>query len=135
MSKPKVLRRVKSKRSSERTVSHLECAFGVLSMTQKVQNGGHLQYFENRGLAQLGETLTALEKLGALCHLHVLEAAAERRRASTKDRIHTVEEYISRALEGEYNEDDSAYGNCQPGMNEYLEAYLSEKLNEFVKLD
>jgi hypothetical protein len=101
----------------------------------EVQNGGHLQYFENQGVARIDETLAALETLGADCHRKVLQAASEHIDSNPRDKILTVEEYISRASEGEYNKYDAAYGECRPEMNEYLEAYLQANLNEFVELE
>jgi Domain of unknown function (DUF4375) len=66
----------------------------------EMQNGEHLQYFENRGLGQLTETLAALDKLGARCQRQVLLAASESSRSNPGDRIVTVEDYISRGLKG-----------------------------------
>ena len=154
MSKPKVLR--KAKRSGLREEPHLIwnafidlialADYEELSEIQRVahlafwyesevQNGGHLQYFENRGTAQVDETLAALETLGAHCHRKVLQAAAGHIYSNRRDKVFTVEEYISRASEGEFEKYDSAYGECQPEMNDYLEAYLQANLNEFVELE
>jgi len=41
----------------------------------EVQNGGHLQYFENCGTERLAETIAALGSLGAPCHQEVLREA------------------------------------------------------------
>lgn len=154
MSKPKILRKVNHSDLQKEPYLIWNAFIDLISLTDyeelneiqqvahlafwyesEVQNGGHLQYFENRGLTRLNETLTALEKLGAHCHRQVLQAASEIRRSNPGDRILAVEDYISRALEGEYNKHDSAYGNCQPGMNEYLEAYLKDNLKEFVEFE
>jgi hypothetical protein len=101
----------------------------------EVQNGGHLQYFENRGVGLIGETLAALERLGAICHRKVLQRASEGIASGPRGKLLTVEEYIRRASEGEYDKYDSAYAECQPEMREYLEFYLQAHLNEFVELE
>jgi len=44
----------------------------------EVQNGGHFQYFENRGLASARETLLALGLLGAGAQKSILEGAARK---------------------------------------------------------
>jgi len=41
----------------------------------EVQNGGHLQYFENRGTEHLGETVEALGVLDASCQQQILREA------------------------------------------------------------
>ena len=41
----------------------------------EVQNGGHLQFFVNRGNAFQDETLAALDVIGATCQRGVLEGA------------------------------------------------------------
>lgn len=154
MTKPKVLRKVN--RSGLQKEPHLiwNAFIDLIALTDyedlseiqrvahlafwyesEVQNGGHLQYFENRGVAQIDETLAALETLGAHCHRKILRAASEHIHSNPRGKIFTVEEYISRAAEGEYEKYDSAYGECQPTMNEYLEAYLQTNLNEFVELE
>ena len=43
----------------------------------EVQNGGHLQYFENRGTEHLQETVNALGLLGAGCQQQILREAGE----------------------------------------------------------
>ena len=154
MSKPKVLRKVNRKALQKEPYLMWNAFIDVIALTDyenlseiqrvahlafwydsEVQNGGHLQYFENRGLARLSETLTALERLGAHCHRQVLQVASEHIRCNPRGRILTVEEYVSRALEGEYDKHDSAFGKCQPEINKYLETYLSEKSNEFVEFE
>ena len=61
----------------------------------EVQNGGHLQYFENRGITLLDETLSALLLLGAECQHAVLEKVAGLFNSKPRDRIGTFEEYVA----------------------------------------
>ncbi len=42
----------------------------------EVQNGGHLQYFENIRGAHLAETIQALDAIGAFCQKHILQSNA-----------------------------------------------------------
>jgi midasin (ATPase involved in ribosome maturation) len=74
----------------------------------EVQNGGHLQYFENRGAGLLTETLKALRALGAECQHGGLESAGRQFVSSQRARIATVEPYVSTALEGKVDAFDSA---------------------------
>src|SRR5436190_988452 len=53
----------------------------------EVQNGGHLQYFENQGTQQLVETIEALKLLGASCQQHVLCEAGELWHSRQRPRI------------------------------------------------
>ena len=57
--------------SSTQRLAHL-----VFWYDSEVQNGGHAQYFENRGTDFLGETLAALLALGLACQAEVLRKAA-----------------------------------------------------------
>ena len=43
----------------------------------EVQNGGHLQFFENRPVSLIDETIVALKSLGTAQHANVLKEAAE----------------------------------------------------------
>ena len=45
----------------------------------EVQNGGHLQYFENRGTGRVEESIGALDRLGAPCQRDVLRDPTMRR--------------------------------------------------------
>src|SRR5437899_9848444 len=69
----------------------------------EVQNGGHLQYFENRGTKYLGETIEALGVLGADGHQAILREAADLFLGPERPRIQTTEAYSAVALEGEFD--------------------------------
>jgi len=100
----------------------------------EVQNGGHLQYFENRGRELLNETLLALRILGAECPHKVLEAANRRFLIKPRSRIETAEEYVATALEGEFDTFDSAYDVCEPSIPDLLEGYLEKHKEYFVEI-
>jgi HrpA-like RNA helicase len=56
--------------SPEQRPAHL-----VYWYESEVQNGGHLQYFENRGTEHLAAPVKALGSLGAMCQQQVLREA------------------------------------------------------------
>jgi hypothetical protein len=101
----------------------------------EVQNGGHLQYFENRGTSVLHDTLAALELLGASCQRGVLEGAALLLSTSQRHRINTVENYIEAAREAKFAASDSAYHACQPPIEKLLAEYFQEYKHEFIEIE
>lgn len=98
----------------------------------EVQNGGHLQYFENRKGGYLSETITALGILDANCQQKVLRDAADLFFSRQRAPIQTVEEYSSIALDEEFSELDSRFHECSPSLMERLEAYLQHHQSSFV---
>jgi hypothetical protein len=57
--------------SAEQRPAHL-----VFWYESEVQNGGHLQYFENRGIEHLAETIAALGLVSASCQQRLLQDAS-----------------------------------------------------------
>jgi hypothetical protein len=100
----------------------------------EVQNGGHLQFFENRGGRHLENTLDALRELGAEGQRQVLSDAISQIRSSPRRPIQTIEEFVARALEGEFDNVDAAYHEVKPSMAELLEKYLDRYTDEFVQV-
>jgi Domain of unknown function (DUF4375) len=100
----------------------------------EVQNGGHLQYFENRGTSLLNETLAALRLLGAESQRSVLEAAALAFSGTRRERINTVEEYVLVALRAEFAASDSAYYACSPPIQKLLADYFEKNKSHFVEI-
>ena len=60
----------------------------------EVQNGGHLQFFENRGTEHLGETIDALGLLRAVSQQQILRDAGELWLSQARPRIETVEGFF-----------------------------------------
>jgi hypothetical protein len=110
-------------------------AYLVFWYEQEVQNGGHLQYFENRGTAESSETISALGRLGATCQADVLSRAAARYSGKPRPKIESVDEYIDVALEGEFDDLDQAFHACQSSLVEALEKYLAGNQREFVLME
>ena len=100
----------------------------------EVQNGGHFQYFENRGTEHLAATVEALGLLGATCQQQVLREAGELWLSHTRSRIETAEEFCEGALEGEFDAFDSRFHDCSPSLQQCLEAYLEQHQALFVSV-
>lgn len=100
----------------------------------EVQNGGHLQYFENRGLGELDETSAALLELGADCQHRVLRQAGRVFASKPREHIENAAQYVATALCGEYDALDSAYYACNPGIQQLLMDYLTLYRDQFVEI-
>jgi hypothetical protein len=98
----------------------------------EVQNGGHLQFFENSPNENFNNTLKALEQLNAKCQQKIFDSALTRWQSIPRENIETVEEFISEALEGEFSDFDNAYYGCQPELTQILEEYLNKHTDEFI---
>ncbi len=92
----------------------------------EVQNGGHLQYFENRGMTLLDETINALDALGAICQRDVLRDAKALFLSKSRDKALTAEQFVSAARENEFTAIDAAYLKCRPEIVEILKDYLEK---------
>jgi hypothetical protein len=104
----------------------------ALKYEGEVMNGGHMQFFENRGVDAAEATIRALETLGARDHLAILTAALAVWRGRTRSSIQSAQEYSARAMEGEFDAHDKQYYEAKPDLNTYLRKYLAEHRNEFI---
>ena len=100
----------------------------------EVQNGGHLQYFENRGIKQLEDTLIALGVLGADCQKELLTTAARLFSGQPRMKIRTVDEYVAEAHRGEFDTLDSAFYACVPSIQELLKTYFRQNESHFIEI-
>lgn len=111
--------------------------YGALSRIQRkahlvfwydseVQNGGHSQYFENRGVSRLGETVAALRDFGLECQAEVLSRAAA---ALTDDRA----DWADTLSDGFVDELDAAFHDCTPTATEALKRHLARHTTEYVE--
>jgi Domain of unknown function (DUF4375) len=107
----------------------------VIKYEGEVQNGGHLQYFENHRGERLDETIIALGVFGATCHQQVLREAVALWRSRTHQRIQRVEEFCEIALEGEFSELDTSFYACTPSLERYLESHLDQNLSNYVSIE
>jgi hypothetical protein len=115
--------------SPEQRPAHL-----VFWYESEVQNGGHLQFFENRGVEYLEATLEALGILGAQCHQQVLRDAGKLFLSIPRARIRDVGEYVLTALADEFGPLDRRFGQCSPSLQQCLERYLEEHQGKFVTI-
>jgi hypothetical protein len=109
-------------------------AYLVFWYESEVQNGGHFQYFENRGTEHLAATVEALGLLGAVCQQQVLRAAGELWLSRSRPRVQTAQEFCDMALEDEFDAFDSRFHACSPSLQQCLEAYLSRHQSFFVSV-
>jgi hypothetical protein len=100
----------------------------------EVQNGGHLQYFENRGTGRLRETVESLGILGANCQRQILREAAELFLGHERPQITSVEEFVGAAREGEFAAFDRRFYACTPSLQERLQAHLALHQSSFVTI-
>jgi hypothetical protein len=115
--------------SPEQRPAHL-----VFWYESEVQNGGHFQYFENRGTEFLTATVEALGLLGATCQQQVLREAGARWLSRSRSRVETAQEFCDTALEGEFDSFDSRFHGCSPSLQQVLEAHLERHQASFVSV-
>jgi uncharacterized protein DUF4375 len=93
----------------------------------EVQNGGHLQYFLNRGDAHGEETTQSLHALGADAQARIFQQALIRRRSVARSAPADAQEYAAEALEGEFDDLDQAFHTCPKQLVEVLRLHLAER--------
>ena len=98
----------------------------------EVQNGGHLQFFENEPVDAIEQTLVSLGVLGADVYVPILSEAINRRRSRPRQSLQSGSDYVEEALGGEFADLDLAYYNAQPSMIKLLEDYLHQWQDEFI---
>jgi uncharacterized protein DUF4375 len=106
----------------------------VFLYESEVQNGGHLQFFENRGTKHLAETIEALGRLGATGQQQVLREAGAQWSSRPRARIQTSKEYCEIALQGEFDSFDSRLHESRPTLIQQLEAHLASHQDLFVRV-
>lgn len=100
----------------------------------EVNNGGHLQYFENRGTSHLADTINALKTLGAAAQAEILKEAGNLFLKKKRRPIKSVFAFVRAAKEGEFDEVDDKYYECEPSVQDLLEAYLEKNKDHFVEI-
>jgi hypothetical protein len=100
----------------------------------ELQNGGHIQYFENRGTEKVDETIKALKFLGASKQADILDEACRQYSSKIRKKINTVLDFFMASREGEYERFDKQYYDCEPTLTELLENFFEEHKSYFVQL-
>ncbi len=98
----------------------------------EIQNGGHLQYFENHSEENYQIVIESLKKIGAISQARTLEKAVNLLNSLSRRPIESKLSFVERALEGEYDDLDSEYYETEPTINDYLEKYLNKNIKEFI---
>jgi hypothetical protein len=101
----------------------------------EVQNGGHLQYFENtsiRGMTDYQAVADALKWLGAKSQSEVLLKAVAIKETEKRGFINSVHDFVTRAKEGQYETLDTEYYRCEPDIIHLFHDMLEKYQNEFV---
>lgn len=115
--------------SVEQRPAHLAFCYDA-----EVNNGGHLQYFENKGTVYLDETIAALKSIGADDHQKVLIRAKEVYFSKERDPIQTAQEFVDEALKGEYEDLDNAFYDIKLELHQILEKHLEANTELFVEI-
>jgi hypothetical protein len=94
----------------------------------EVQNGGHGQYLENRGVNRLAETVAALRDLGLTCQALLLSRAVE----ALAD-AEPGADWADALDDSLIDELDAAFHRCTPTVTEALEQHLARHADEYVE--
>lgn len=98
----------------------------------EVQNGGHLQYFLNRGITEAQAAVPDLCDLGATVFSELLREAIliwqERERPAPE----SAKGYVELALEGEFERIDARYYSLSPPLTEILGEHLNQNQSRYV---
>jgi Domain of unknown function (DUF4375) len=107
----------------------------------EVQNGGHIQFFENVFSSYkdnqevfLSATYEALNIVGAEHQAKIIDNAIKQYYSEIRKHPSTVEEFVELELEDEFGKFDELYYKCSPEMNYCLETYLQAHKDEFVQI-
>ncbi len=101
----------------------------------EVGNGGHLQFFLNRGVEQVPETIAALRRFGAEAHAAILAEANATWVAEGIEEPEHVEDYVAIALEGPFDGFDAAFHAATPSLHDVLKRHLEASRDLYVILD
>ena len=108
-------------------------AFLAFWYEHEVQNGGHYQYFHNRGTEEIDGVIEALRTLSADSLADVAVRAKARIISDPPKRARTLEEFTEAARQGPFDDLDAAFHECSPTIVEALEAYLGAHEADFVE--
>ncbi|MFC5653590.1 DUF4375 domain-containing protein [Paenibacillus solisilvae] len=90
----------------------------------EVQNGGHLQYFENKGIEKMDETIDALKVIGAAKQANILNQASATYSSKNRKKLNDIFAFVNEARCGEFEEYDNEYYNSEPTVTDLLGEYF-----------
>lgn len=97
----------------------------------EIYNGGHLQFFLNRGGDTAG-TIEALETMGAFPQAQILRQASARWASRPRPQRNDVFDYSAMASEGEFDDLDDAFYGCQVQIDDLLKRHLEEHETAYI---
>jgi hypothetical protein len=109
-------------------VAHLALAY-----ESEVINGGHLQYFHNRGTERCERTIEVLGQLGDHGHASLLTRAFERWTATHRTRPESIEEYHEVQMEMEFTDLDKEMFDSSQAISGFLDDYRKAHESHFVE--
>jgi Domain of unknown function (DUF4375) len=107
-------------------------AWHAFRYESEVQNGGHMQYFLNRGVPEASRAVISLRRLGANEFANILSGALALWESKERQNPGSIEEYVEEALLLEFEGYDNRFGDAQPPLVEILERHLAENQELFV---
>jgi hypothetical protein len=107
----------------------------VFRYESEVQNGGHLQFFENQRDELIQPTVEALVVVAAVPFADILRNAVNCWRSRKPRKLADVADCISAAKEGEFSDLDRAYYDQRPTMISFLESYVAANFSELIVVE
>ena len=101
----------------------------------EVQNGGHLQYFLNRGIDEARRAIGDLRRIGAGSYGDLLEKVVAVWDGESRKRPESASQYVELAADREFVPYDLEYYAMSPTLIEILEAHLSEHQDNYVLIE
>jgi len=98
----------------------------------EVLNGGHLQYFQNHGLAHAPSALLALQAIGAAAQARILREAMSAMRVSPIAAVGSLEDYAELAKADHFSEQDARYYEVKPEVIDLLASFIEPRLSNLV---
>jgi hypothetical protein len=98
----------------------------------EVENGGHHQFFVNRGSDAIEPTIRALEQVGCVGHAALLREAGALWAAVPRQEPSDVEEFCAGALIGEFRQHDELFHRLEVRVDKQIAEFVSDHADAFV---
>jgi Domain of unknown function (DUF4375) len=100
----------------------------------EVQNGGHLQFFENNGLEYAKAVLESMNGLGLVVAAKILQNALSIASKYHWPQFAEVDEYVEFAQSGLFDRLDNEFSKLEPRLIHSLEQILMRQRDEFIEV-
>lgn len=118
--------------------SHLESrqkpAHFAFWYSSEVNNGGHFQYFMNRGTSVVPETIQSLHSLGAEQQADVLSDARAAFDHLLLPPTTDAGSYLKAEDQAGLGKFDRRFAECEPNIVKILEVHLHEHLDWYIRI-